>query len=71
MGIHSVVLSLSPGGDVPVQKLVPIEYESLSYRRGFVDGYIDGYRDQRLRYSLAGATMWWVLRVIGLATGSG
>ena len=70
MGIHTLAASLSPSRDVPIQKLVPIEDESLSYRHGFVDGYEDGYRRQRLRFSLAGAAMRWVLGVIGLVTAS-
>jgi len=66
-GIHTLVVVFLPGKEVPYRKLILLEGEPQAYKYGFMDGYQDGYRRQRLSYSASGAATVWVLSIVGQA----
>jgi len=61
-GIHTLFVSLISGEEIPYKTLSLFEGESPSYKYGLMDGYKDGYKRQRSRYSAGGA----LLRLIAL-----
>ena len=71
VGIHTLVILLVPGKEMPYVTTLLLEGETQSYKRGFIDGYEDGYYNQRLRYSASGAGVCLVLGLIGQATQEG
>lgn len=68
-GISTIVELMLPGKEVPFSKLILLEGEPQAYKYGFMDGYKEGSRQQRIQYNLVGGAAMWILYLIESAAG--